>query len=252
MKEVYPHNGVIAPELSPEKPVLYFDMDGVLVDFVSGIERISPELRKQYADALDEVPGIFSLMDPMPGAVEAFNELAELFDVYLLSTASWENPSAWSDKLLWVKKHLGQHAYKRLTLTHNKHLSIGDFLIDDRLANGADCFTGEHIHFGQDGFEKWEKVTTYLKRVRNSDRFEHIVNYFLFHQDLMYTGCAANSCHDEYESSAARITDNWVAKGMSVKEALLEVFEYAFGEAPNAAILNKLVQSIEKEIAALG
>lgn len=46
-------------------------------------------------------------MDPMPGAIEAINRLADKFDVYILSTAPWDNPTAWSDKLNWVKQHLG-------------------------------------------------------------------------------------------------------------------------------------------------
>ena len=110
------------------KKILYVDMDNVLVDFPSGIQRISPELQKEYADNLDDVPGIFSLMDPIKDALEAYEELSGLFDTYILSTAPWDNPSAWSDKLLWVRKHLGVPAYKRLMLSHHKHLHVGDFL----------------------------------------------------------------------------------------------------------------------------
>jgi len=85
---------------------------------------------------------IFSLMDPMPDAVESFEELSKIYDTYILSTAPWENPSAWSDKLLWVKKHLGRQAYKRLILSHHKNLNDGHYLIDDRTKNGADRFRG--------------------------------------------------------------------------------------------------------------
>lgn len=144
------------------KKILYVDMDNVLVDFPSGIKRISPELKQQYENDLDEVPGIFSLMDPMPGAIEAYKKLSEIYDTYILSTAPWENPSAWSDKLLWVKKHLGKEAYKRLILSHNKNLNKGDYLIDDRTKNGAGEFEGEHIHFGTDKFPDWESVCDYL------------------------------------------------------------------------------------------
>ena len=49
-----------------EKKRLFFDMDGVLVDFQSGIDRLSDETKKEYEGRLDEVPGIFALMDPMP------------------------------------------------------------------------------------------------------------------------------------------------------------------------------------------
>jgi len=110
--------------------ILYIDMDNVLVDFPSGIARIPPEVVDQYDDRLDDVPGIFSLMDPLPGAVESFEVLAGLYDTYILSTAPWENPSAWSDKLLWVKRHLGRAAHKRLILSHHKNLNEGDYLID--------------------------------------------------------------------------------------------------------------------------
>ena len=146
------------------KKILYIDMDNVLVDFPSGIARISEELASQHKDDLDEVPGIFSLMDPMPGALEAFSELSGLFDTYILSTAPWENPSAWSDNLLWVKQHLNDAAYKRLILSHHKNLNAGDFLVDDRTRNGADKFTGEHILFGSEAFPDWPVVLDYLRK----------------------------------------------------------------------------------------
>jgi len=49
-----------------------------------------------------------------------------------------------------------------LILSHNKHLNIGDYLIDDRLANGVEKFTGEHIHFGTERFPDWQSVCDYL------------------------------------------------------------------------------------------
>ena len=142
--------------------VLYIDMDNVLVNFQSGINAISEEDRQQYEGDLDEVPGIFSKMQPYDGAIEAYQKLAQHFDTYILSTAPWENPSAWSDKLLWVKKYLGQTAHKRLILSHNKNLNAGDFLVDDRTANGAGEFAGEHIHFLSEQFKDWDDVLSYL------------------------------------------------------------------------------------------
>jgi 5'-nucleotidase len=150
--------------------ILYVDMDNVLVDFQSGIDRLDQKTVHEFDGRLDEVPGIFALMRPVDGAVESFATLAQRFDTYVLSTSPWENPSAWSDKLAWVKKHLGTHAYKRLILTHHKNLNIGDYLIDDRTTRGADQFVGEHIHFGSEGFPigrpSWR--TCLLKKARGS------------------------------------------------------------------------------------
>lgn len=145
-----------------KRKTLFIDMDNVLVDFPSGIARLDDRTRTEYEGRLDEVPGIFALMDPMPLAVESFMELCGHFDTYILSTAPWENPSAWSDKLLWVQKHLGQHAHKRLILSHHKHLNRGHFLVDDRPNNGAEHFKGKWLHFGSERFTDWEKVKGYL------------------------------------------------------------------------------------------
>ena len=120
------------------KKILYFDMDNVLVDY-------NPK-----------VP--FKDMKPIPGAVDAFHKLREYFDVYILTTAPWTNPEAWKDKRLWVEQYLGDAAKKRLILTHNKNLNIGDYLIDDRPNNGAEQFTGEWIKFKGD----WELTLDYL------------------------------------------------------------------------------------------
>jgi 5'(3')-deoxyribonucleotidase len=146
----------------PVRKIVYVDMDNVLVDFQSAFPRVSEAVLQQYEGRLDEVPGLFALMDPMPGAIDSYAWLTDRFDTYVLSTSPWENPSAWSDKLLWIKGNLGAHAYKRLIMSHHKNLNAGDYLIDDRTNNGADRFGGEHIVFGSDRFPDWPTVTKYL------------------------------------------------------------------------------------------
>ena len=142
---------------------LYVDMDGVLVDFNSGVNRLNKMTRATYVNDPKNAPGVFALMDPIPGAIEAINRLEENFDVYILSTAPWNNPSAWSDKLNWVKQHLGKRFEKRLILSHHKDLLRGDFLIDDRDKHGASEFQGEWIQFGSPEFPDWDEVEDYLK-----------------------------------------------------------------------------------------
>lgn len=144
------------------KKILYIDLDNVIVDFPSAFPKVPKDILKNYQGDEDEIPNIFSLMEPVPGAIEVYSILSTKFDTYILSTSPWENPSAWSDKLIWVKKYLGQYAYKRLILTHHKNLNNGDYLIDDRPNNGADQFRGEWIHFKSNIFPNWESVLNYL------------------------------------------------------------------------------------------
>ena len=144
------------------KKVLYVDMDNVLVDFVSGIERLSDKEKEEFEGRYDEVPGIFGLMEPMEGAIEAYETLCKKYDTYILSTSPWGNDTAASDKVRWVKKYLGEVAFKRLILSHHKNLNKGDIIIDDRTKNGVDKFEGEHIHFGTEDFPDWKAVCSYL------------------------------------------------------------------------------------------
>jgi 5'(3')-deoxyribonucleotidase len=148
------------------KQILYIDMDNVLVDFRSALNKVTPGLLDEYAERFDEIPGIFSLMDPMPGAITAVHALIAKYEIFILSTAPWLNPSAWSDKINWIQTHFGvdrdSPLHKRLILSHHKNLNRGDYLIDDRDANGADRFEGKLIKFGSAPFEDWQKVIDYL------------------------------------------------------------------------------------------
>ena len=144
------------------KKILYVDMDNVLVDFQSGIDKLSPDILEEYHGRLDEVPGIFKLMSPLADAITSYTILSKEFDTYILSTSPWLNTTAASDKFTWVQEYLVDVAYKRLILSHHKHLNSGDFLIDDRPNNGADKFIGELIQFGSGTFPNWKVVTHYL------------------------------------------------------------------------------------------
>lgn len=153
-----------------EKKIIYFDMDNVLVDFQSGLDQFSNEEKVKYADDgtskphYDDIPGFFSKMKPMPGAIEAVNELAEKYDCYILTTAPWNNPTALQDKLDWIKRYFPRTFHKRVIFTHQKNLCFqpGAYLIDDRTAHGISKFGDHHIQFGTEKFSKWQSVVEYL------------------------------------------------------------------------------------------
>lgn len=149
-------------EFATNKKRLYLDMDNVIVDFKSGIDKLDEKTQKEYENRLDEVPGIFALMEPMRGAIESIRLLAEHYDVYILSTAPWKNPSAWADKVAWVTKYLDDILHKRIIISHHKDFCKGDYLVDDRPKNGTAEFEGEWIAFGSEKFPDWKAVCDYL------------------------------------------------------------------------------------------
>ena len=162
-----------------KKKICYIDMDGVLADFEKTLYQLAPEIqllvpgskeKKAAVDNFCQSPAgrrLFLNLEPINGAIESFNLLCQHYDVVIHSTPMWEVEESYMDKRLWVGRVLGKIAEKRLMLSHRKELPAGHYLIDDRLMHGVLEFKGEHIHFGQEGFETWEKVIAYLRKKDN-------------------------------------------------------------------------------------
>lgn len=148
----------VTTEGNPMSEIIYVDMDGVLADYYGRAEKYADQDGKPH----HHEDHFYRHLDPMPGAIEAFETLYEsdAYDPYILSRPSWRNHHSWTDKRLWVEEHLGEMAEKRLILSHDKFLLEGDVLIDDheRHAHGFD----EFIHFGTDPFADWSAVIDHL------------------------------------------------------------------------------------------
>jgi len=148
------------------KKIVYVDMDNTIVDFKSGIKRLTISDTKEYKDRYDDHPYIFTLMEPIKDSIESIKKLDRQYDLYILSTAPWDNPNAWKQKRDWIGKYFGDKKkdvfYKKVILSHNKNLNKGDYLIDDRPNNGAENFEGEWIKFGSKKYPDWKAVTKFL------------------------------------------------------------------------------------------
>lgn len=170
--------------MNESKPLLFVDMDNVLADFGGYVKEHFPGAEDKYTGRktdYDEIPGIFSKFKPVKGAVDALRILKEKYNIYILSTAPWNNPSAWSDKLEWVKKYFddieggdkdkngNEHPllWKRIILSHHKDLCYRKdaWLVDDARKNGAKVWfkKGRLLWFGKEERAKdWSAVIDFL------------------------------------------------------------------------------------------
>lgn len=139
--------------------LILVDMDGVLADHENKLiqryrerfpdapyprleDRTTWELTDGYpADKHDAVweifsgEGFFADLDPMPGAIEAFRDMAaDGHDLVICSAPLVRSRWCESEKRHWIEQHLGTGTARDLVLTHDKTLVQGDVLIDDKPA----------------------------------------------------------------------------------------------------------------------
>lgn len=137
------------------KKILYIDMDGVLCDYKSA-----------YLEAVANVPEnkypqsqicFFVNLKPLP-LVNMIDYLSKHFDIYILTRPSVMNPLCYTEKRLWIEKHLGYKFCEKLIIHPNKTLCIGDYLIDDNYWD----FNGKLLLLGSEEFPTEKQIVSYL------------------------------------------------------------------------------------------
>jgi 5'-nucleotidase len=148
--------------LGMEKRMIFVDMDGVLCDFVGRYE----EYRYLYPDVKfpQSIPGFFSSLIPIEGALEAFRYMEQRDVVAILTRPSWHNLNCYTEKAEWVREHLGLDAQSRMIIAPDKSLLCGHgrILIDDTDTHGQKAFGEGHLMFGTEMFPDWDSVLSWL------------------------------------------------------------------------------------------
>lgn len=158
-----------------KKKIVYIDMDGVIVDFGKAIKDWfdkHPHLEERYKTHPDHIQGLFRIAPPIKGAIEAIKKLhnSGKYELFIATSAPWGNPQSLTDKRFWLEDYFDNIFHKRMFTTHRKDLLMGDYLIDDRLKNGAGEFKGKLLRFGYDWennnspneYPDWDSILDYL------------------------------------------------------------------------------------------
>ena len=143
------------------KKDLYFDMDGVLCDYMKRYTMVKELYDLEYPQSQI---GFFSRLEPMKGAIEAFKKLRDSgkYNCFILTRPSVKNIHCYTEKAEWIREYLGEDMLENMYIGCDKSRLKGDYLIDDVTEHGQTEFEGEHIHFGSDEFPNWDTVLKYL------------------------------------------------------------------------------------------
>lgn len=166
--------------------IILIDMDEVLADFETRLLQIWAEkyphtvlfpggvrssfyigasedgTKSELVNKIIHADGFFSSLKPLPGAIEAINEMHRLgHATFIVTSPGLSYPNAASEKYQWVDKHFGRYMLERLIITPAKPIIRGDILIDDKpeLAH-EDVALWEHVLYDK----------SYNKTVENKRR----------------------------------------------------------------------------------
>lgn len=140
-----------------QSAIVYVDMDDVMCDYSTSL-RLA---RKTHTSVPfpQSLPGFFRNLPPISGAIDAVNQLRDMFDVYVLTAPSTKNPLSYTEKRLWIENHFDYQLTEKLILSPNKGLLLGEFLIDDNVqGKGQESFAGELLQFGSTNYPDWDAV----------------------------------------------------------------------------------------------
>ena len=132
-----------------EKPIILFDMDGTLCDFVGAISKDMEKLRypkepKYHHSYSDDVPGYIKARERfIKSSQEWWENLPKFklgwdilkmaknmgFRIVILTKASRESPDSYAGKKAWIEKNLGGNT--EINFSEDKSLVYGRMLVDD-------------------------------------------------------------------------------------------------------------------------
>ncbi|WP_347549896.1 5'(3')-deoxyribonucleotidase [Pseudalkalibacillus hwajinpoensis] len=88
---------------------------------------VKSECGEKIYQYLDE-PGLFLHLSPLPHAIEVLKRLVKQYDILIVTSS---RTYAYTEKELWVEKHLPFIGKKNLIFSHRKDMICGDLLFDD-------------------------------------------------------------------------------------------------------------------------
>jgi 5'(3')-deoxyribonucleotidase len=129
-----------------DEMTLYLDLDGVLADFdkAAGAAMGTDNIYKyefvwgsdKFWDKINEDPGFFANLNPMPDCWDLFHPVCHLNPVILTAIPSTNGERVAKQKREWVEDYLGDYTVITcLTKDKPKFCQPGDILIDDRAVN---------------------------------------------------------------------------------------------------------------------
>ena len=91
---------------------------------------------------------------------KAFGMFLEHYEVYFVAPSLSTRPDGPEETMAWLFRHFDAPTWNHVIFTNQKHLLIGDYIID---RSPEESFVNTLIEFGSDDFKTWDAVIDYFK-----------------------------------------------------------------------------------------
>ncbi len=95
-------------------------------------------------------------------AMKAFKYLLEFYNLFIIAPSPTYDSEYIKGVQEWTKDIVAVPAFEHLIFTNQRHLLLGDYLID---AIPCKDFMGTQLHFGDDTFKTWEDIIEFFSRL---------------------------------------------------------------------------------------
>lgn len=133
-----------------DEKICLFDMDGTIANYAKAIlNDLSflaspceppipdhgwfenpPKYIKNRIDLIRSQRDWWLNLEPIKTGIELYNLARKTgFNIHVLTKGPWNSPHAWTEKVLWVRKHLFDDV--KITITEDKSTVYGRVLVDD-------------------------------------------------------------------------------------------------------------------------
>lgn len=195
---------------------IYIELDNVLCNYNGRVFELRAE---SDCDDIENLPVHYKDIEPFDVAIEAFEALAKLFEVYIITPDERRE-----EKTEWVHTHL-PFATEWIKFCNTEEIRDGNYLIcmDSKKAG---CFRGRVIEFLTMEFPGWEDITQYIAAKEEGDE----------------STCSIFEYGDEETLARNMVTRSMVEKTIKHLDAYSKILNAKYGQESNEDLYKEIIE----------
>ena len=194
---------------------VYIELENVLCNYSGRVFQLKDELD---IDNEKELPLNYCDIEPVEGAIEAYEELSTMMEVFIITPDEKRD-----EKTEWVRTHLPQ-AVENIVFADTNDVRDGNYFVCGSSETGGN-FRGRVIEFYSFYFPTWDDIITYIAAKENGDEQ------------------TSSTFEEEEEESLARnlVKRDMVEKTIAALDAYMKILNEMYDKEQTPETYNEII-----------